>query len=128
MNHHRTLLLAAALMASALISSAADLTLTWKDNSDNETGFAIERKAIGEEAFAEVARVATDVATWTDTNLPNATTYTYRVRAWNEGGYSAYSGEATATTVRTPPKAPSDAAVIAVSVVVTVTPPAQARP
>lgn len=123
----RLITLAVALGATALTSIAADMTLTWKDNSDNETGFAIERKKAGEEAFAEVARVAADVVTWTDTGLSNATAYTYRVRAWNEGGYSAYSAEASATTVRTPPAAPSDAAVIAVSVVVTVNPPTQAR-
>jgi len=120
----RFILLAVALGASALVSAAADLTLSWKDNSDNETGFAIERKKVGDEAFTEVARVAADVVTWTDAGLPNATAYTYRVRAFNEGGYSAYSGEATGTTVRNPPAAPSDAAVIAVSVVVTITPPA----
>lgn len=128
MKSNRLILLAGALVATALSSLAADLTLSWKDNSNNETGFAIERKKAGEEAFAEVARVATDVVTWTDTGLPNATAYTYRVRAWNEGGYSGYSAEASATTVRTPPAAPSDPAVIAVSVVVTVTTPTQPRP
>ncbi len=72
------------------------ITLEWQDNSDNELGFRIERKTTG--AFAEVATVGENVQNRTDTGLDPDTTYTYRVRAYNATGDSAYSNEDSATT------------------------------
>ena len=39
-----------------------------------------------------------NTASYTDVNLPNGTTYCYRVRAYNAGGTSGYSNEQCATT------------------------------
>lgn len=94
----------------------ADLSLSWTDNSNNETGFAIER-VLGtgaNPAFVKIGEVAANVTTYIDKNLPNNTTYTYRVRAFNEGGQSAPSNTATATTVVSPPSAPSNVTVVKV--------------
>lgn len=114
------IILALACFAVALTSSAAELKLSWKDNSTNEAGFAIERQPEGG-AFAEVARTGADVATWTDTGLPNSTKFTYRVRAFNESGYSEFCDPVSATTaIPLPDGAPSDLQVVTVSVVVTV--------
>src|SRR5262249_14854177 len=82
---------------AATASTATQIALAWKDNSDNETGFEVERKS-GTGAYARVATVGANVITYTDSGLTAATSYTYRVRAINTGGASAYSNESTATT------------------------------
>ncbi|MHB8841163.1 MAG: hypothetical protein ACYC56_05150 [Candidatus Aquicultor sp.] len=62
-------------------------TLTWADNSLNETGFTIERATnasftTGLTTFT----VGQNVKTYTDTNLKNKQTYYYRVKANNVVG------------------------------------------
>jgi hypothetical protein len=102
----RTTLLALLFAASA---SAADLTLTWTDNSTNEDGFIIERAPKPDSgsapltSFAEVARVPANVVTYTDRNLPPSTAFSYRVLAYNAAGKSAPSNISTATTAALPP-------------------------
>ena len=51
---------------SALMAQAhgANVTLTWTDHSDNESGFAVERTD-GEAAWVEIRRVAANVRAWT---------------------------------------------------------------
>jgi hypothetical protein len=61
------------------------ITLTWTDNSNNETGFIIERTTSGD--YTEVARVGANVTTYTDTGVTVQTIY-YRVRAYNASGSS----------------------------------------
>jgi len=75
------------------------IDLAWTDNSDREDGFSIERREDVEgEDFEEVATVDADVTEYSDETVAPARTYVYRVRAFNEGGYSEFSEEATATT------------------------------
>ncbi len=69
------------------------VSLTWSDNSNNETGFAIERSTDGVN-FAEISRVAANVTSYSDTTAQSLTYYYYRVRSFNAFGYSAYSGMA----------------------------------
>lgn len=83
------------------------VTLTWKDNATNETGFKIERK-IGNGSFSEIATVAANVVTFTNTGLSNNTAYTYRVRAYNAAGNSDYSNEATVTPLAVAPSKPTN--------------------
>ena len=78
-------------------SSSSRIDLSWTDNSTNETGFRIERKQ-GSGSFAEIGTVAANVTTYASTGLSASTTYTYRIRAYNATGNSAYSGERSATT------------------------------
>ncbi len=75
---------------------AAQLQLTWTDNSDDEEGFEIERETTS--TFDSIAIVEGDVTTFTDWGLAPGTTYCYRVRAFSIYGYSGYSNEACATT------------------------------
>jgi chitodextrinase len=83
-----------------LAISESQVSLTWVDQSANETGFRIERKS-GEE-FVERAQVGPDVVTFTDTGLAPTTAYTYRVRAVNGEGLSAPSNEVRVTTTALP--------------------------
>jgi hypothetical protein len=55
------------------------------------------RSALG--AYVQIATVAPGITTFTNSNLLAGTTYSYRVRAYNAGGNSAYSNEATAQTL-----------------------------
>ena len=83
------------LTAKAVSNSRIDLS--WKDNSDNENGFKVERRtATG--SYVEIAAVGPNVTTFSDTGLARRTTYYYRVRAYNVAGYSSYSNEASART------------------------------
>ncbi|WGZ96397.1 MAG: hypothetical protein QJT81_10690 [Candidatus Thiothrix putei] len=85
--------------------------LAWTDNSDNETGFSIERCAgntytcFGEAAppFTEIHTTAPtpDVSTYSDSGLSPGT-YTYRVRAVKDTVYSEYSAPAEATVAAAP--------------------------
>jgi len=79
-------------------AAGAQLTLTWTDNSTNESGFAIERKTGIAGTFTQVAQVAANSTTYTDANLAEGTPYCYRVRAFNATAYSAYSNESCGTT------------------------------
>jgi Bacterial Ig domain len=79
-------------------TSAASLQLTWADNSHNENGFDIERKVSTTGKFLVLATVPANQSSYTDANLSNATTYCYRVRAFNSLGGSPYSNETCAAT------------------------------
>lgn len=86
-------------------ADAAQLTLAWTDNSNNEDGFKIERKLGQTGTFAQIATVGADITSYTDAGLAAGTTYCYRVRAFNTAGDSAYTSEAcgTASTTNQPP-------------------------
>lgn len=80
----------------------SSLKLGWKDNASNETGFKVERSLDGA-AFTQVATTAASVVLFTDTGLLSITKYYYRVRAYNDGGHSAYTTVVSATTPAPPP-------------------------
>ena len=84
------------------------LNLTWSDQSGNEAGFRIERSADGG-AFAPIGTVAANATAYSDTALAPATTYSYRVIAFNAAGDSAPSNTASGTTLvaDTAPAAPT---------------------
>lgn len=80
--------------------SASQISLIWTDQSDNETGYRIERKT-GNVDFVQISITAPDTETYTDSGLSPATTYTYRVQAiGNQSNIrdSAYSNQASAMT------------------------------
>ena len=91
---------------SATMASSTRINLTWRDRSDNETGFKIERKK-DDGRYAEIATVTANTTSYSDTGLEANTKYVYRVRAYNAAGNSSYSNEASATTA-TLPNAPTD--------------------
>jgi hypothetical protein len=58
-------------------------TLNWQDNSDDEAGFQIERAPSAGGPWALVGTVESNVTTLTDNGLAPATSYYYRVFAFN---------------------------------------------
>ena len=77
---------------SASAQSATSIRITWIDNSNNETGFKIERKT-SSGSYSQITSVSANTTSYTDTGLSSDTRYYYRVRAYNSAGNSAYSGE-----------------------------------
>jgi hypothetical protein len=78
---------------SGSVSSASEIALSWADNSSTETGFKIERKTGAGGTYIEIATVGANVTTYNNVGLSEATTYYYRVRAYNASGNSTYSSE-----------------------------------
>ena len=82
---------APSLLAASI--SGASVVLTWQDNSSNEIGFYIERcEGAGCTSFTGL--LETRPLTSRPIRTPpvtSGTTYRYRVVAYNDGGYSAYS-------------------------------------
>ena len=86
---------------SGLNASAAGpsvINLRWQDNAENESGFLVFRQIQGESDLAEIARLDPDTTTYADTDLAQATTYCYTVRAFNDVGTSGASKTVCATT------------------------------
>jgi hypothetical protein len=65
-------------------------TLTWTDNSNNETGFQIQRSTSINFTNTTTFNVGANTTTLTQ-NVPRPGTYYYRVRATNAAGNSAWS-------------------------------------
>jgi hypothetical protein len=87
---------------SATSVSSSRIDLIWTDNSNNETGFKIERRT-ETGSYIEVATVSANVTTYIDTGLSESTTYYYRIKAFNGAGSSDYSNEASAATLLASP-------------------------
>ena len=97
----------------ATVSPGNPILLSWTDNSDNETGFDVERRTDVTD-FQREASTRANATVYEDyATVPN-TIYTYRVRAVNGAGASDYSNEAsvTASAIVPAPKAPSDLVVV----------------
>lgn len=84
------------LVATAV--SSTQINLTWTDNSGDETNFIVERKTTG--AYSVIATLGPNVTSYSNTGLKKFTLYTYRVKARNAAGDSAYSNEASAKTFK----------------------------
>ena len=91
------------LSASTIDSSS--IGLEWNDNSDNETGFMIERKIGNTGSWTQMYSLPANSTDYTDTGLIDGMLYSYRVNAFNNAGNSAYSNIDSAVT---PLKAPTD--------------------
>jgi FtsP/CotA-like multicopper oxidase with cupredoxin domain len=83
---------------TAVLAYGPQVTLTWLDNATNETGYAVERAA-GAGAFTPLTTLGAvagtgSTVTYVDLTAQPGTTYTYRVRAVNTVGNSAYATSA----------------------------------
>jgi len=70
------------------------VTLNWEDNSWNEYSFLIERKdgdSLSANPFSQIGSTSTNTTSFIDSTVTDSSVYTYRVRAHNQYGNSAYS-------------------------------------
>lgn len=83
----------------ATSKSVSQVNLSWKDNSNNERAFEIERKVSATGTWGKIAEAGANVSTYSATGLSAGRTYWFRVRAVSADGLtSSYSNEVTATT------------------------------
>ncbi|MFK5970718.1 MAG: choice-of-anchor Q domain-containing protein [Candidatus Marithrix sp.] len=64
-------------------ASETQINLSWTDNSDNETGFIIERNG------KLITTTDTNITSYSDSNLSCGNTYSYSIRATNISGDSS---------------------------------------
>ena len=90
---------------SASATSYNQIDLSWTDNSNDETGFRVER-TINQVDWTEIATLGSSITSYSDTGLDGSTAYYYKTRGYNGAGNSGYSNTASATTLN-PPEPPS---------------------
>lgn len=73
-----------------------DLSLTWTDNCSNESNYEVWRK-VGSDDWAKRATRPANTTTFQDNGLRKGVQYSYRVRAINQFGESAFSPVVTFT-------------------------------
>ena len=101
--------------------SDSRIDVSWRDNSNNETGFEVHRSIDGSTGtFMLLATTAAGVTARGDLGLDPSTQYCYKVRAIKTADgrtrYSNFSNTACATTLAPrPPNAPSNTQVVAAS-------------
>ena len=89
-------------LAAAAVSPFR-IDLSWRDNSDEEEGFRVQRRVEGSSDWIDIGTTAANVATYSDTGLEPTTSYRYRVHAYRNIVASTFSNEAAATTPRVMP-------------------------
>ncbi|MDB6026401.1 MAG: hypothetical protein JWM68_2624 [Verrucomicrobiales bacterium] len=92
---------------SATAAGTSQINLSWADNSSNEDNFVLSRSTTSGGPYTDVATLAANATSSSDTGLSAGTTYYYVVRAVNTGGSSALSNQGSATTTVGAPSAPS---------------------
>jgi hypothetical protein len=79
------------------VNDANSITLNWNDNSNNETGFKIERKE-GLGNFILYESVGANITSYTDNSVLDTQMFSYRVYAYNETDSSGYSNTTSVLT------------------------------
>ncbi len=100
---------------AATATSTSQINLTWVDNSNNESGFKIERSVNGTGPSTLIFTTAAGSTNYVDTSLTSATTYQYRIYSYNIVGNSAVTAGVSATTLAGVPAAPTTLAATAIS-------------
>jgi alpha-tubulin suppressor-like RCC1 family protein/subtilisin family serine protease len=98
---------------TAVAAIGNTVNLSWTDNSNNETGFYLERKIGTNGTFVRLATLNSGVTAFQDRNLIQGTQYFYRLASKNSVG-SSYSNIASVTTLPAP-NAPSNLVATTVS-------------
>ena len=83
---------------TATAVSSSQINLSWKDTSNNETGFKIKRKTGVNGIYTTIATLGANATSYSNTGLTAGMTYYYDVWAYNSYGESAYSDEVSAIT------------------------------
>jgi len=85
-----TTLLPAPTTLAGTADSDTQITLTWNDNSDNESGFKVYMKE-GGGSYSLITTTAANIETYAKTGLAASTKYFFYVRAYNSHITSGYS-------------------------------------
>ena len=95
-------------------NASSQVAVQWSDNSDDETGFRLERSDNGVN-FSEIATLGAGTTSFNDNGVTARTTYYYRTRAYNSAGNSGYSNTGSVTTPddAPPPAVPAPPASVA---------------
>jgi hypothetical protein len=83
---------------TAVALAANQVKLTWKDASNNETGFDILRRPINDPIYVRIAAPGPNTTSYVDTTVKANTAYVYIMRAINSHGVSPWTNRPTATT------------------------------
>src|SRR4029077_14580534 len=89
-------------LTGAVVGNSGNVSLAWKDNSDNETGFQVERSTDGAN-FAIIGTAAANTTSYRDSTAAKGQRYYYRVCAKNNVGLSGYSNVVTTPTATPTP-------------------------
>jgi len=96
------------------VVSDTKITLTWKDNSNDETGFIVERKIGADGIWTKIATLSANTTSYTLSGLNPYTQYFFRVIAYSyKYNSDSYSNEIEVSTGI--PKDPSNLELIAES-------------
>lgn len=83
------------------LARGGGISVAWTDHSNNESGFQVERRTAAATKggtagpWQTLATLAQNAVNYSDTAVVSNTSYTYRIRAYNVVGVSAYSAEVT---------------------------------
>lgn len=97
----RSLVIVGLLLIGGLSAPAATLKLAWNASTGTVDGYKIERANAAAGPWAQIAQITAAATTYTDSNVAAATTYFYRVSAYNSAGNSDYSNVAGGGTAPT---------------------------
>lgn len=99
-------------------TAATAITLSWIDNSLDESGFEVQRRPDPALPWGTVTTLPADLTFFVDSGLDPSTTYEYQVLAYNASGPSLPSNIVSATTLSDTQPPPTDNTNPAVEVVV----------
>jgi hypothetical protein len=96
---------------NAIAGSFSQISLSWQDNSTNESGFEVHRSTTGPSgAFSLRASLPANTTAFSDSGLTASTQYCHKVRAYQTKGpkiyFSPFSAVVCATTPSPPPPPP----------------------
>ncbi len=80
----------------AQADDSTDVRITWSDNSNDETGFRVERQE-DSGSFNNLVTLDANTVEYTDTTTEADVSYSYRVIAFNDSGDASASNTATIT-------------------------------
>jgi FtsP/CotA-like multicopper oxidase with cupredoxin domain len=107
-------------LITATVQTGPKVSLTWRDNANNETGFVVQR-CTGAlcASFVTIAtpgaRANTGSVTYVDTTITFGTSYSYRVYATNAAGLSTAPTNTISVTIPAIPAVPTNLKVVATS-------------
>lgn len=79
-------------------TSSSSISLAWDHDDSSELSFDLERMPAGGGSWSTLANPPGGSSSYSDTGLAPESSFTYRLRAGNDAGLSAWSNEVTGST------------------------------